>query len=160
MESGLRKISPAIFGVALICFFLPFVNVSCGGHKVASFTGIQLVTGTTIKQPGTFEQKQTQRLKGEPLAIFAFLSVIVGLGLSLLKTKKSPIVTAIIGGIGAVMLLLLKSKMDNDVLKQTGGMVQLEYTIGFWLTFLLNLSAAGLNAFFAKQKVDNIKIDT
>lgn len=152
MESGLRKISPAIFGVALICFFLPFVNVSCGGQKVASFTGIQLVTGTTIKQPGMFEQKQTQKLKREPLAICAFLSVIVGLGLSLLKTKKSPIVTAIIGGIGAVMLLLLKSKMDNDVLNQTGGMVQLEYTFGFWLTFLLNFSAAGLNAFFASKK--------
>ncbi|MEW6327296.1 MAG: hypothetical protein AB1487_06850 [Thermodesulfobacteriota bacterium] len=74
--------------------------------------------------------------------------------------QKSPIVTAIIGGIGAVMLLLLKSKMDNDVLNQTRGMVQLEYTFGFWLTFVLNLSAAGLNAFFAKQKGNNIKIDT
>lgn len=54
MEKTTKKISPVILGIALICFFLPWINVSCQGEKVGTFTGIKLVTGTTIEQRGMF----------------------------------------------------------------------------------------------------------
>lgn len=146
MKSTIKKFSPAIFGIAFICFFFPFINVSCEGRKVASFTGIQLVTGTTIEQPGLLGQKQVKKLDGEPLAIIAFLSGIAGIGLSFLKGKKGAMVPAVTGGIGMILLLALKAKLDNDLLREGGGLLQVECAAGFWLTFLLYLGAIGVNA--------------
>lgn len=156
MKNGFKKFSPAIFGIAIICFFLPFINVTCSGEKVATLTGIQLVTGTTIEQPSMFgEKKQVRKVEGEPLAILAFLSAIVGLGLSFLKSRKSSIAPAIMGIAGLILLLLLKAKLDNDILREGEGMLRLEYEIGFWLTFLLFLFAAGWNGFlfFRRERV-------
>lgn len=142
----MTKISAALFGVALISFFLPFVDVSCQGQKMATFTGIQLVTGTTIEQPSMFgERHQNQKVDPEPLAILAFASAIVGLGLSFLRGRKLAIVPAIAGVAGLVLLLLLKSKIDNEAMREGGGVLRAEYEVGFWLTFLLFIAAAGLN---------------
>lgn len=146
-----KRISPAIFGIALICFFLPFINVNCNGRKALSLTGIQLVTGTTYETIPLFYAKETKEIKSNPLAVLTFISIIVGIGLSFLKTKKGIIVSAIIGAAGAVLLLLLKSKLDSEIMREGGGMVQIEYTVIFWLTFLLNVSAAIFNGFLFSQ---------
>lgn len=151
MEDRIKKFSPAIFGIALICFFLPFINVSCSGQKIGSLTGIQLVTGTTIEQSDLWGKKQVQKVDGEPLAIAAFISVFAGLGLSFIKARKGSIAPAVIGAAGVILLLLLKSKIDNEVLRQGGGMIQVNYGVGFWLTFMSFLSAGVFNAFSLSQ---------
>lgn len=156
-----KKISPALFGIAIICFFLPFVTVSCGGQKVMSLTGIQLATGTTIEQPSIYGQKQTQKINGEPLAIFAILSAFVGLCVSVMTIKKNNIIVALISGTGAGLLLLLKSKMDNDILTQGQGVLQTGYAIGFWLAFLFQAAIMVLNVFLLsenKNEVSNISL--
>ena len=56
MKSEMRRFTPAIYVLTLICFFLPFTHISCEGRKVASFTGIQLVTGTSITVEGEVEK--------------------------------------------------------------------------------------------------------
>ena len=33
-------------GIALLCFLLPFVTVSCAGQPLARITGLQLATGS------------------------------------------------------------------------------------------------------------------
>lgn len=146
-----KKLSPAIFGIALICFFLPWVNVSCQGQKVMSFSGIQLVTGTTIEEPQMFGGKQKRKIKGEMLAVLTFLSVIAGLVLSLLKNKKGTIGTIASGGTGAILVLLLKFKLDSDIQKETAGMLQLNYDVGFYLVLLLFIAVAGINAYSIMQ---------
>jgi uncharacterized membrane protein AbrB (regulator of aidB expression) len=153
-----KKFSPAIFVVIIICFFLPFINVSCQGQKVATFTGIQLVTGTTIEQPSMFgEEEQAEKVEGEPLAILVLVSAVVGFCLSFLKNRKSAIAPAITGVAGLILLLLLKSKLDNDILRQGQGMLQVECRVGFWLTLLLFLFAVGLNAFVFLQRKKETK---
>jgi hypothetical protein len=146
-----RKLSPAIFGIVIICFFLPFVNVTCQGQKVASFSGFQLVGGTTIEQSGGWGGKQVRNVSGEPLALFAFLATIAGLALSFYRRDKSAIAPAAVSGIGLILLLVLKSKLDSDILKQGGGMLQLEYSVGFWMAFILYLAAMVLNGFIFSQ---------
>ncbi len=42
----IKKFSPALFGVIILCFFLPFANLSCSGQTVMTLTGFQLITGT------------------------------------------------------------------------------------------------------------------
>jgi len=146
-----RKISPAIFGIALICFLLPWVNVSCQGQRVASFSGFQLVTGTTIEEPVMFGPKKERKIKSEPFAILALLATIAGLGVGFLKGKTGSSGTAVIGGVGIIMLLLLKSKLDNEIFKQGQGLLQLDYMAGFYLTLLLFLLAIGVNIYSAMQ---------
>lgn len=142
------KFSPAIFIIILICFFLPFINITCQGEKVATLTGIQLVTGTTIEQPSMFGAKgKTKKVEGELMALLAFISAIVGLILSFLKNRKISLAIAIVGGVGLLFLLLLKNKLDNDMLREGQGMLQLEYSIGFWLTFIFFILAAVWNVF-------------
>ncbi|MBM3243119.1 hypothetical protein FJZ31_43220, partial [Candidatus Poribacteria bacterium] len=85
MEITIKKLSPAIFVIILICFFLPFVSASCGGQKLATLSGVQLVTGTTVEGARPSEdifraEKATQKVDTEPLAIAALITTLVGLG--------------------------------------------------------------------------------
>ena len=156
MKSGAKKISPAVFGIIIICFFLPFMDVSCIGQKVMSFSGIQMVTGTTIQQPSMFGEKtKSQKVDPEPLAIATFACVIAGLLLSFIKNRKSAILPASCAGIGIATLLMLKSKIDSDVLKEGGGMIQVGYVFGFWSILLLLIIAVLLNGYVFSGTDDN-----
>ena len=124
MESIARKLSPAAFVFALICFFLPFVTFSCQGHEVASFSGIQLATGTTVKQPQMFGPPKSEKFQPEPLAILALLSVVAGVGLSFLKGKRGAVGSALLAVAGVVLLAALKSKLDGEAASQGGGLIQ------------------------------------
>lgn len=147
-----KKLSPAVFGIALICFSLPWITVSCQGEKVATFTGIQLVTGTTVKEPQMFGPPKERKVNGEVIAMLAFATVIAGLGIGFLKGKKGAIGSAVVGGVGTVLTLLLKSKLDNDILRETGGMLQVDYGAGFYLTLISFLSVIGINAYSIMQE--------
>ncbi len=163
----LKKLSPAIFGIALICFFLPWVNVPCQGQKVITLSGIQLVTGATIEEPKFFRElkssshpyikeprgssEEYNKTKGEVLAIFALIATISGLSLSFLKSKKGTLGPAITGAIGTILLLMLSAKLNNDIFQQGKGLLQLDYRIGFYLTLILFLSAIGVNVYSLVQ---------
>jgi hypothetical protein len=145
MQESLKKFSPAVFGIILICFMLPWVNLSCQGQNAATFSGLQLVTGTTVQQ-------QNQEVKSEPLAVAVLVLTILGLALSFLKDKKSPIIPGIIGVAAFILLLLLKSKIDTDASNHS---IQVQYAIGFWLVLILFIGAIALNGylyFYSKKQ--------
>jgi len=157
MEITIKKLSPAIFVIILICFFLPFVSASCGGQKLATLSGVQLVTGTTVEGARPSEdifraEKATQKVDTEPLAISALITTLVGLGLSFLRARRSAIAPAIAGAATVILLLALKYKLDNDVLKEGEGMIQIEYNFGFWLAFLFSILAVALNLFLFMKR--------
>lgn len=147
MESVARKLPPAAFVLALICFFLPFVTFSCQGHEVAGFSGIQLATGTTIKQPRIFGPPKDQKVSAEPLAIFALLSVLTGVGLCFLEGKKGAFGSAAMALLGVILLAALKSRLDGEALKQGGGVIQVNYDAGYYLTLVFLLAALGTSIY-------------
>lgn len=147
MESNVKKASPAVFILALICFFLPFVTFSCQGQKVLSLSGIQLVTGTSMQQSQMFGPPKSEKLNAEPLAALAFLCGVVGLALSFLKGRTSAIAPAAAGGLAAILLLAMRSKIDGDALQKGGGVIQVNYDVGFYVVVLLFLAATALNIF-------------
>ena len=51
MQENQRTIRPAIAVIVLICFFMPFVKISCGGQPIASITGLDLAIGKKIDTP-------------------------------------------------------------------------------------------------------------
>jgi len=147
MEGIARKLSPAAFVLALISFFLPCITFSCQGQKVASLSGVQLATGTTIEQPQMFGPPKSQKVNAEPLAALALLSVLAGAGLSFLKGKKGTVSSAALAGVGIILLGALKSKVDGDVLRQGGGAIQVNYQVGFYLVIVFLLAAIGAGVY-------------
>jgi lipopolysaccharide export LptBFGC system permease protein LptF len=146
VQESLKNFSPAVFAIILICFLFPWVNLTCQSQNVATFSGLQLVTGTTVQQ-------QNQTVKSEPLAVAVLVLTILGLALSFLKDKKSSIIPGIIGVAAFILLLLLKSKIDTDASNQN---IQVQYAIGFWLVLVLLIGAIALNGylyFYSKKQV-------
>lgn len=139
-KRGIQKILPALFLVILICFLLPFVDVTRYRLSVASFTGSELITSTAAEKPD---------LGTESLTVLVLVCAIAGLGLSFLPGRETAIAPASSGSLGLILMLFLKLKLDNyaqSAVKEGGGMVRVEYEMGFWVVVLLFVAAVGLNA--------------
>ena len=147
MKDFVRKLSPAAFVLAFVCFFLPFVTFSCQGQTVASLSGFQLATGTKIRQPQVFGPPKEHKVEAEPLATVALLSVIAGVVLSFLRGKKWSVGSAALGALGVILLAALKSKLDGDALRQGGGVLQVSYGAGYYLCLAFLLSAVGTSIY-------------
>jgi hypothetical protein len=145
------KVSPAIFIASILCFLFPFITVSCGGQRVASFSGVQLATGTTVEQPQMFGPPQKQKVDPDPTAAVAALCAILGLGLSFLRARAA-LGPAISGAVGAVSLLLLKSRLNDQIVKQGQGMLQVNYESGFSLALILLIAGAAWNVYLFSQR--------
>lgn len=150
---GIKKAIPAILALALICFFLPFVTVSCQGQKLMTLSGIQLVTGTTIQEPQMFGPPKPMKLSAEPLAVAAFLCGLVGLAVGLIGKGRGQTVAAALAALAAVFLLILKSRVESEAIKQAGGLFQVEFGGGYWATLALFLATVGAGLFPSQTSV-------
>ncbi len=151
----LKRLSPAIFGVIIICFFLPWVMISCNDYKIVTLTGIQLVTGTNVEvaeqRMFDLDPPEEQEAEREPLAFFVLLSAVAGLTLSFIRGKIGAIGTSLISVVGIVFILLLKAKLDNDILREGEGLLHIDYGFGFYLVLILFFSAFVINVYSMKD---------
>lgn len=146
-----KKLSPALFGLIIICFFLPFVNLSCSGQTIMSLSGFQLMTGADMKPNNNMfggmefsdqNVSKEEKIDPQPMAILAFIAAIAGLALSFLKKKSTAITAAIFSGLGFVFLILLKISMDSDADISGQYIITLEYKFGYWLSLALFIAGA------------------
>jgi len=147
-----RTIRLAPYILALLCFLLPFVEVSCQGQKLASLSGFQLAMGTTVDVPDPISgQAKSQRLNDEPGIAWAFWLTVCALVLALSSFKKMKLWAAL-GGAGAfVSMLVAKSHMDKEILTQGGGLVSISCTFGFILACLLQIVGAVISGIQSRQ---------
>lgn len=139
-----------IFVGSALCFLLPFATVSCGDQKVATFTGLQLATGTQITKAQPFGGTKTQKFPGNPAAGVAALCALAGVGLSF-AGRRLAAGTAGVGGAGVIALLLMKSKLVEQVQTQGGGFAQVSFEPGFVVAFLLLAAGAAWNVYLLVQ---------
>jgi hypothetical protein len=151
------KISPALFVLCIVSFFFTFVTVSCQGRDVGSFTGMQLATGTTVEPPQLFGSTQKQRIDPDPFAALALLCAVVGAAASLVGVRTA-IAPAISGLVGAVSLLIMKSRVDNEIMKHGEGMFQVSYGAGFALALLLMIAGVAWNGYLLSQKNNAVAV--
>lgn len=148
----MRKISASVFGLILVCFLLPFVTVSCQNTPVVRLNGFNLAIGTTINTPSPLDgSPKINRIPGEAFATGALLCATIGVATSFLKPKKSTVIPAVSGGLGFLFLLFLKSKLEDDILRQGTGMLMIDFQSGYWLAFLLFIGATALNGYRYSQ---------
>ena len=142
--------SVLIFVGSSLCFFLPFVTVSCGGVTAFTLTGQQLATGTTLTQPQPFGPPQTQKVSPDPFAAVAGLCALAGIALSLIGGRLTS-AAAISGGVGAVSLLIMRSRLNDQLQTQGQGLAKATYETGFTLAVLLLLAGAAWNVYLFLQ---------
>lgn len=131
-----------MFVGTLMCFFLPFVTVSCQGMKIYTFTGQQLATGTTMTQPQPFGPPKTEKMEPNAFAAAAFLSAAAGVALCLVGRKMIRGAAAA-ASLGTVSLLAMKVQLDHAIQKQGMGVAENKYQFGFFMALLLMMASAG-----------------
>ncbi|MCX5803452.1 MAG: zinc-ribbon domain-containing protein [Proteobacteria bacterium] len=119
-----------------------------------TFSGFQLAKGTTFDQPKSFGQKmaaekQPRKVHFEIFALLSLLVAVGGLGACFLKGKAGVTLPAIAGGIGTILLILMRIKLSREISKVGAGanILQLEYGIGYYLTILLFLASLVINLY-------------
>ena len=149
-----KKFSPAFYGAIVILFFLPFVNLSCGGQTIMSVTGFQLITGTEVNPTGMFggemnssdelSTDQKKEIESQPLALFAFIAALLGLIISFFKMRIPALINIVVSVAGVVFLLLLKVNLDgNPDLNVSGqNVITLDYQFAYWLSIILFIVGA------------------
>lgn len=166
-----RSIIPVIFALVIIFFFFGFVDFKCNSVKVASLSGINLVTGTHIKTPSDnlfndnsfnsfndnnikVQENQGQKVGPNFWAILAILVAIGGLAAFYKKIKEESLAGTAAGAIGFISLLILRSAIKNKVGEQGGGMVEvdIDFLFGYWASLLLFFAAGGLSYLRLKQE--------
>jgi len=148
VKPNIGLLSPVTFAIVLISFLLPWVSFSCNGHKFASITGLDLVTGTTFEKPGKEGEDQVEKIPSDALAITALALTVLGLMLALLQKRVPLFYPAFTAFVAIIVLLFLRARIDGDAAEQTRGLLQPDFEFGFWLTFLALLSATILNIYF------------
>jgi hypothetical protein len=149
-----KKFSPAFYGIIVILFFMPFVNLSCGGQTIMSITGFQLITGTEVKASGMFggdmntsdelNADQKKEIDSQPLALFAFVAALIGLIISFFKMKVTALTNIVVSIAGVVFLILLKVNLDSDADLNVSGqnVITLDYQFSYWISITLFIIAA------------------
>jgi hypothetical protein len=151
MENRKLLGSTFIFLGTVLCFFLPFVTVSCQGMRVFTLTGQQLATGTTIVQPSAFGTPTKQRVSPDPFAAIAALSAVSGLMLSLVGRRMLKSV-ATSGAVGTAGLAAMKVHLDYQIQKQSMGMGQNSYQAGYFIALLLMVVGAVWSFYRLRQE--------
>lgn len=124
------KVSSSGAGVAVLCFFLPWIRVSCGGQSVATLSGWELAAGTTVGAGFS-----AQQVPGEPIL---FLVLLAGLGVLALAyfSLQRGYLTKLDGlgpiglGVLALLVLFIQFSGARERAAQQGFVV--EYQYGFW----------------------------
>ena len=129
-----HKVSSLGAGVAVLCFFLPWVMVSCGNQPIASFSGWQLAAGTSVGSGFGASQ-----LPGTPILFLALLAGAVVLALAYLALRRGRL-TRLDGfgpiGLGSLTLLVLFAQFNTmqGEMGQQGVTATTQY--GLWGTVL------------------------
>jgi hypothetical protein len=145
--SNSKKISTSLFVLIIICFFLPFVTISCGapnqaGSMQVEMSGIEMATGKNVSSSsfpyagyadslakafspnGSSSSSQPSSsnsfsVPSSTPAIVAFVAAIAGLISSLMNLRKRILLHTGLGVAGFISLLLLKSGTVEEVQKSS-----------------------------------------
>lgn len=152
--------------VAGLFFLLPFINISCSGHRLATVKGIDLVTGSEIRPADSkttgdtawvaeeddyaldrfdlsgdfFEKGDKRSFAPNMLGIMAFASVILTLIFSFFNKRLPVIISGGFALLGALCLFFIQIQINSEVESKLGPFnfvpVSFEFTAYYWLCLL------------------------
>ena len=135
------RISPATYLGIAIAFLMPFLDMSCQGHKVATLTGYEVAFGTELPVDSLGGgQKAKQKVEPTPLIAVAFFLTAIAAGVAL----WNGIGGAVCAGIAGVCLILGQSEINRKIMAEGKGLFAVDFQVGFYLSLMLILVGAGV----------------
>jgi hypothetical protein len=134
--SNLMNFARGAKGLALLCFLLPWVTVSCAGQTLVSITGANLATGSIPAPGGPAAQMgggapnaaaQTGSHSPNILVLLAAILIVAALVVTFVMPRRRAALLAMIGsGVAAVLiaftvLVSIKGAVDNQIRESNGG---------------------------------------
>jgi hypothetical protein len=166
-----RFLNSGLFGVAVLCFFLPFFNIKCNNTKIVTVSGVQMATGTRINPAGggmfdrigdTGSSSKESKEMFEIPVLLALLTVLAGAIVTLVLAQKGRdrknSQWAIYLSAGTLLLLLAEavslmiqmSDLDKEA-TQLSGMITWHFDIGYWLVVLISIGTVVYNVMELKK---------
>ena len=127
-----HKVGSSGAALAILCFFMPWLLVSCG-NETSKVNGWDLASGTIIGSGFT-----AQQIDGEPIFFLVLLAAFGVLALAYFAFKRGSRTPAMDGyglialGIVPLLILLIQFSGVKDQAAQQGILV--EYQFGLWGT--------------------------
>ena len=118
----LRRINLSAAIIVLVCFFLPWEQVSCGGAR-DTLTGMDL----TRDHPALWLV---------PLAMA--VAVVIGVSIFRKEPRMFAIVSMICGAIAAFLMNRERMRVNDEA-----GVIAVQLTGWFWLVFMMTLVEIG-----------------
>lgn len=142
-----RPLIPTSFALVIIFFFFTFFDLKCGGQKIASPSGMNMVTGVEITPPDSFFGTNTSsnRIKSNIWAILALAAAITGLGVFLIKDKREALIGTGAGAIGAGSLIILQIAIHNAISTEGQGQLSADFKFPYWGALLAFLIAGTIS---------------
>ncbi len=156
LMNNFRKIALFKIAVILLMFLLPFVNVSCQGLDAQTFTGMDLVLGSSLNQSSSASALQNAlSSEGIPAAMIALVCAVGALA-SAMVTRGWLHVVAVSGlsTMGAMSLLWLHLTISADVLQRGQGALTLTWNAAYWMALCFFASLALLGAIGITRRFD------
>lgn len=130
--SPMKRPSTLLFGLGVLLFFLPFVDIKCNDMSLQKVSGIQLATGFKTKDAGSndsmFGTSSTSKSEKKGPNIYALAALGLGLlGLALsFNNAKAAMGGAMATGIGSAAALIglmldVKKQVKLDMPSSKGG---------------------------------------
>ncbi len=125
-----HKVGSSGAALAILCFFLPWMMVSCGG-QITEVNGWDLASGTVVGSGFA-----AQQIEGQPILYLVLLAAFGVLALAYFAFKRGSLTPVMDGygliALGAVPLLILFFQFSGvkDQAAQQG--VYIEYQFGLW----------------------------
>jgi len=175
--SGLSAISPSTITVviAVILFFMPFLDIKCNTMSVQTVSGFQMATGFQLnnqssnnsllndfKTPGIdneITKSTTNTGKRDPnmYALAALILGVLALGISFVKARSAStgvIITAVLAAASLIGLWIdVKKQVKSDVLGLGQQSQDVVISIEFTPWFYLSVVAFLLSAYFGFRKL-------
>lgn len=166
MDELKPKLNRIVYGLAALCFFLPFVNFSCSEMPIGSVTGFDMVFGSTkltgagadmaemARYAETGEESpmanpmltaENQVIEPNWFVILALGCCVLGLLLSFSEQDKMRKGRIWISSAVMIALIIFRVSVEMELDSQTVGMIQASTAIGLWLIFGLMAFAVWLN---------------
>jgi len=154
-----RPLIPALFAIVIVFFFFNFFTISCGGQKIASVTGFNMVTGTQLNDKDMFtgNQKKGEKIPSNLWAVLAFGAAIIGLGAFLIKEKREAVIGTGAGVVGFGSLVILQFAVKAAIEKKAEGAIQTDFQFAYWGA-LLAIGMAGFISYLRMQKTTPLTI--
>ena len=118
----LRRINQSAAIIVLVCFFLPWEQVSCGGAR-DTLTGMDLA-------------RDQAALWLVPLAMM--VAIMIGLSILRKQPEMFAIVSMICGAVAAFLMNRERMRVNDEA-----GVIAAQLTGWFWLAFILSLVEIG-----------------